>query len=115
MIPALDAALSGLLAYGKKMDVSANNVANVNTEGFKKGRALLEDSEGGVMVTLSRVNTPGGPVPSQDGTGKVRESSNVDLAEEIVGQHTTKAAFQASIATVKTEEEMLGSLFDVLA
>jgi flagellar basal-body rod protein FlgC len=115
MIPALDAALSALLAFGKKMDVSANNVANVNTEGFKKSRALLEDAEPGVVVTLSRVNTPGSPLPSQDGTGKMRESSNVDLAEEIVDQHTTKAAFQASVATVKAEKEMLGSLFDALA
>ena len=115
MIPALDAALSALGAFGKKMDVSANNTANINTEGYKKSRALLEESDAGVVVTLSRVNTPGGPLPSQDGTGNTRESSNVDLAEEIVGQHMTKSAYQANLATVKAEKEMLGSLFDILA
>lgn len=115
MIRALDAALSALGAFGKKMDVSANNVANLNTEGFKKSRALLEDADPGVIVTLSRVNTPGGALPPGDGTAKFRESSNVDVAEEIVNQHMTKSAFQANLTTVKAEEEMLGSLFDIFA
>ncbi len=115
MIPALDSALSALGAFGKKMDVSANNVANVDTEGFKKTQALLEDGDAGVVVTLSRVNTPGGPLPSQDGAGNTRQSSNVDLAEEIVDQHISKSAYQANAATIKTEDEMLGSLFDILA
>ncbi len=115
MIPALDAALSALGAFGKKMDVSANNVANLNTEGFKKGRALLEDADPGVVVTLSRVNSPGNPLPPEDMTRKIRESSNVDVAEEIVNQQVTKSAFQANVATVKAGEQMLGSLFDIFA
>jgi flagellar basal-body rod protein FlgC len=116
MNSALNAALSALGAYGKKLDVAANNIANVNTEGFKKSRAILQEADpSGVVVTLRRVNTPGAPIDPLDGAGELRESSNVDLAEEIVGLHTTQHGFQANLKTLKVEDEMLGSLFDILA
>ena len=116
MTPALNAALSALGAYEKKLEVAANNIANVNTEGFKKSRAVFQEADpSGVIVTLSRVNTPGSPFLPMDGTGEIRESSNVDLAEEIVDLHTTQYGFQANLKTLKTEDEMLGSLFDILA
>jgi len=116
MAPAINAALSAVGALGKKLDVTANNIANVNTEGFKKSRATLEETDqSGVTVTLSRVNTPGGPIPSEDGTGTMKESSNVDVAEEIVSLKTTEHAFQANLKTIKAEKEMLGALFDILA
>jgi flagellar basal-body rod protein FlgC len=115
MTSALNAALSALEAYEKKLNVTANNIANVNTDGFKKSRAVLQEGDpSGVVVTLSRVNTPGSPIPSMDGSGEIRESSNVDLAEEIVDLQTTKYGFQANLKTLKAEDEILGSLLDIL-
>ena len=43
MEPALWAAKTGLDAQQTRMAVTANNLANVNTTGFKKGRATFED------------------------------------------------------------------------
>ncbi|MEJ2059015.1 MAG: flagellar basal-body rod protein FlgG [Gammaproteobacteria bacterium] len=43
MTPALWIAKTGLDAQQTRMDVIANNLANVNTTGFKKGRASFED------------------------------------------------------------------------
>ncbi len=43
MDPALWAAKTGLDAQQTRMSVTANNLANVNTSGFKKGRAVFED------------------------------------------------------------------------
>lgn len=43
MEPALWVAKSGLEAQDKNISTIANNLANVNTTGFKKGRALFED------------------------------------------------------------------------
>jgi flagellar basal-body rod protein FlgG len=43
MVPALWAAKTGLDAQQTRMTVTANNLANVNTSGFKKGRAVFED------------------------------------------------------------------------
>jgi flagellar basal-body rod protein FlgC len=115
MTAVLNTTLSALDAYGKKLDVTANNIANVNTDGFKKSRATFQEADSsGVVVSISKVNTPGSPIPSEDGTGKSRESSNVDLAEEIVNLQTTKHGYQANLKTLKAEDEMLGSLFDIL-
>jgi flagellar basal-body rod protein FlgG len=43
MNPALWAAKTGLDAQQTRMSVTANNLANVATSGFKKGRAVFED------------------------------------------------------------------------
>ena len=43
MNPALWAAKTGLDAQQTRMTVVSNNLANVNTTGFKKGRAVFED------------------------------------------------------------------------
>ncbi len=43
MIKSLNTAATGMIAQQSNMDVVANNIANVNTTGFKKGRAEFED------------------------------------------------------------------------
>jgi flagellar basal-body rod protein FlgG len=43
MNPALWAAKTGLDAQQTRMTVTSNNLANVNTNGYKKGRAVFED------------------------------------------------------------------------
>src|SRR5687767_8758701 len=43
MNPALWAAKTGLDAQQTRLAVTSNNLANVNTTGFKKGRAVFED------------------------------------------------------------------------
>jgi flagellar basal-body rod protein FlgG len=43
MIPALWAAKTGLDAQQTRMTVISNNLANVNTTGFKQGRAIFQD------------------------------------------------------------------------
>jgi flagellar basal-body rod protein FlgG len=43
MNPALWAAKTGLDAQQTRMTVTSNNLANVNTTGYKKGRAVFED------------------------------------------------------------------------
>ena len=43
MIRALYTAATGMQAQQLNIDVIANNLANVNTNGFKKGRADFQD------------------------------------------------------------------------
>jgi len=43
MVKSLNTAATGMLAQQNNMDVIANNIANVNTTGFKKSRAEFED------------------------------------------------------------------------
>ena len=42
-ITALHAAASGMRALDKKLNVVANNLANINTHGFKRSRVNFED------------------------------------------------------------------------
>ncbi len=44
MLRALYASISGLRAHQTMMDVTANNIANVNTQGFKAGRTIFADA-----------------------------------------------------------------------
>ena len=43
MIRSLNTAASGMEAQELEIDVIANNLANVNTKGFKKARAEFQD------------------------------------------------------------------------
>jgi flagellar hook protein FlgE len=46
-------ALSGIKAFGRKMKVTANNVANVNTTGFKSSRATFQDISSQTVPTTA--------------------------------------------------------------
>ncbi|MBW2109055.1 MAG: hypothetical protein JRI36_10380 [Deltaproteobacteria bacterium] len=115
MINPIGPALSAIRAFGTKLAVTANNVANIETTGFKKSRALLEeDRPCGVQVTVETVNTPGSPLPVDQDTGQPRETSNVDLAEEIVETTTAQRGFEANLKTLKVWDEMTESIIDIL-
>ena len=115
MSEAISTALSALRANLRKLDVTANNIANVNTHDFKKSQAAFEEtSPAGVRVTISRVETPGAPLPPDEILGEGHEMSNVTLEEELVDLITTGHGFAANIKTLQTEDEMQGTLLDVI-
>ena len=115
MSSAFGIALTALKAFDIKLDVNANNIANVNTDGFKKTRVNLQEAyPGGVQVTLEQVNTPGILLGTNEQTGKERESSNVNLAEEFVDQIVTRYAFESNVLTIKTADDMQKTLMDII-
>lgn len=93
-------ASSGLQAAQARLDASAHNTANMNTPGFRRLRA--EPSEvagrGGVATAVQRAPQEG-----------------VALEQEVVDQMTATYAFKANLQTIKTQDEMMGSLLDVKA
>ncbi len=117
MIFSANSTLSSLRAYDTKMAVSANNVANAESEGFKKSRTIFEEGpEGTVGVQIDRIDTPGPLVQvSEDAQYVAKEMSNVDLGEEIPQTILTQRGYEANLAMVKVSDEMLGSLLDILA
>ena len=116
MISVMDSSLSALSAYSVKMRVTANNVANVNTDGFKKSRTTMQEGTwGGVAPDVDRVDTPGMPKQIvEDGVIRDVEASNVDLAEEITDTLSTQTAYQANLKAVEATDEMLGNLLDAI-
>lgn len=115
MSSAFGIALTAQKAFDIKLDVNANNIANINTDNFKKSRVNLQEAApGGVQVTIEQVNTPGYSIGTNEQTGEERESSNVDLAQEFADQMVTRYAFESNVLTVKTADKMEQTLLDIL-
>ena len=99
MLRSLYASISGLRAHQAMMDVTANNIANVNTQGFKAGRAIFADAlsqtvRGGGIPTDSSGSTN----PMQIGLGSrvAAVSTSFDQgALELTGR-TTDLAIQGN-------------------
>jgi len=116
MISALNSTVSALRAFVTKLGVTADNIANVNTDGFKKNRATFQNLQnGGVRVEIRRDDSPGFRYDvTENGKTVEKQTSNVDLTEEIPNLMVTKRAYQANLKTIETQDEMLGSLLDTI-
>ena len=116
MIPPLNNSVSALQAHVRKLGVTANNIANVISEGYKKYRASMEEGpHGGVKVNIARVDTPGYPYEViENGQPVEKEMSNVDLTEEIPNLMIVKQGYEANLKTIQTQDKMLGSLLDII-
>lgn len=115
MIGALNASVSGVKAFQQKLNVTANNVANMNTDEFKKQRAILiEGDNGGVRVKIDEIDTPGYPKDTvADGEVVESESSNVDLAEELTETIISQVGYDANLKMIQSLDDMLGALLKV--
>jgi flagellar hook protein FlgE len=117
MIFSVSSTISSLRAHATKMAVSANNIANVETEAFKKSRTLLQEGpKGSVEVQIDRIDTPGHIIQDiEDDQYVAKEMSNVDLGEEIPQTVLTQRGYEVNLTMVRVSDEMLGSLLDILA
>ncbi|MBZ2172521.1 flagellar basal body rod protein FlgC [Nitratidesulfovibrio sp. SRB-5] len=133
MIDGFGTPLSALDAFGTSMAVTANNVANMNTDEFRASDVRLQTGpasqngqdgqERGVQVAEIRQSTTEGPlrmdlrrVVHADGSVTVEtgaiEGSNTDVANEMVSMLTDQRAFEANAAVVRARDEMTGILVD---
>jgi flagellar hook protein FlgE len=70
MIRSLYASISGLKNHQTRMDIIGNNIANVNTAGYKSSRVTFEESLSQMLSGASRgVDGGGGTNPMQVGLG----------------------------------------------
>ena len=117
MMDGISSTLSSLQAHDRKLNVNANNIANVNTNGFKRDRAVMEEGHGGdVRVSIRKDMSPAPEDPlAPEAPGVEKELSNVDLADELTGMIPTEIGYKANLKTVRTRDEMLGTLLDTLA
>ena len=115
MIPSVNSAISALQAYKTKLGVTAENIANVNTDEFKKSRATLKEGiNGGVQVDIKRVNTAGRPYQKREGDQLIeKEGSNVNLEEEVPEMMVIQRTYEANLKVLQTQNDMLGTLLDI--
>jgi len=115
MIAAYQAALSGLQAFGTKIQSNSNNIANANTDGFKKTRVTNSNvAPQGVKAQVDKVSTPGAGVFQETEAGtEFVELSNVDLAGELVDMGLNSTMYKANLKTIETVDTMTGALLAV--
>ncbi|WP_263833112.1 flagellar basal body rod C-terminal domain-containing protein [Sulfurospirillum oryzae] len=88
---------TAMMAMSNWMNNSANNVANVNTDKYSATQTTITNQNNSVVAQSSK---------SANGT---------DLATEFTDQITLDKSFEANATTIKTQNEMLGSLLDMKA
>jgi flagellar hook protein FlgE len=91
-------AQSSLNALTTKLEVSANNIANSATEGFKSSQVnMAARQDGGVDATV------------------VTTDEQVDISREAVEMLSTVNGFKANLQVLKADKEMTKSLLDIIS
>ena len=111
MANAADIAVSAIRALDRAREVVANNLANMNTGGFQKSRAVTEQAETpGVTLRVEQLSLP---IDTVSLGGQTKTASSVDPAEELVSLMVNRHSYDANIQALRNAEEMQGTLFDL--
>ncbi|MFO8033095.1 MAG: flagellar basal body rod C-terminal domain-containing protein [Desulfohalobiaceae bacterium] len=114
-------------SFGLRQQVSANNVANMNTQDFQPSRVSLEEvgnRQGVAPQTVEKTGSlqqagaedNGDVVQIEAGQENSEGSpSGTDLSSEMVDMMQNQTAYSANASTVSTQSEMQGQLMDRLA
>ncbi|MDB2562982.1 flagellar basal body protein [Sulfurimonas sp.] len=94
--------MSSISSHQTMMNTSANNVANVNTDGFVPRDTRISSSDD--SSTNTRLS---------DDTGSTK--SQTDVAKELTDQIVAQDATAVNVSAIKTQDEMIGSLLDIKA
>jgi len=134
MMNSLSISASAFKAYGVRQQVTANNVANMNTDGFKASRVSFEERpEGqGVRVQEVRKDTPSGSLTGQDeaasspgAAGRNKGSddwnraeagqaqgSDTDLVKDMTSLIENENGYAANATAVRTQTRMVGEFLN---
>ena len=97
---------TGLNAMQKKMSVIVNNLANVNTDGFKQGKISIKTFQqqlDGVMAGDEKADISAGVL---NNNGDI-ESSNVDLVTNIADMISTARSYSLNSRMITSQDEIL--------
>ena len=95
--------VSSLQANQVFMNANANNIANVNSDGFIPTDTRMVDEK-----TSVRAQTR---LADDNGSSK----SQTDLAKELPDQVIIGGVEKANVSAIKTQDEMFGTLLDIKA
>ena len=119
MVSSLSSSLTAMNAYGKKLGVAANNIANADTRGFKKPWVEFQDSSPGgegVEAGVEPVSAPGAQFPENTPQGpRLVEQSNVDYGDEMLSLIMAQRGIEANAHAVRTQDHALGNLVNLIS
>ncbi len=89
--------VNSINAHMDWMSNNANNIANVNTDGYNAIDTTLDDANANIVASSSR---------SENGT---------NLAKDLTEQIPISAGVEANVKAIETQDKIVGSLLDMLA
>lgn len=90
---------SGMTAALQQLDSASHNIANLETPKFRRETVSQRElPNGGVATTVRQTETVGN-----------------DLAQDVVQQISSTYSFKANLHTIRTEQDMMGTLLDLQA
>lgn len=95
--------VSSIQAHQTFLNTNANNIANVNSDGFIPSDTQLKDNGNSVSVNIRQADDNGSP------------KSQTDLAKEIPDQIVAQAGTEVNVEAIKAQDDILGSLLDIKA
>ena len=95
--------ISSMGSHQTMLNTGANNIANVNSDGFVPKDTRLSNS-GDSVTANTRVSDDNGSTRSQ-----------TDLAKELTDQIVAQDGTSVNVSAIKTQDEMFGSLLDIKA
>ncbi len=99
----INTSMSGILNAFKREDITAQNVANLNTKNYRAKQMVNQ--------TLKDGGTAG--VVKTDNNQAAENPNNVDLAQEMINNINNLEQEKANTNVLRSQNEMIGSLIDI--
>lgn len=133
MLDGISSALSGLAAANHRIEVSANNIANIDSFGSVPASDAGERRDPYQPVRVEQSSAPGGGTATSDryvqpayvpvfdtgsafaNSGGVVAAPNVDVAAEITDQIGATQSYQANLKSIQTISDLVKKLYDLPA
>jgi len=106
--------VSAMKAYSNAIDVTANNVANANTDGFKRSSSVFSEAKGGGVErrTVQEMQSAKARTPE---VGEPQEKSNTDYAKESSELMVYAATAKMTSSAFKTQSSTSQTAIDMIA
>lgn len=115
-------ALSGMQLQSKRLDVTSQNISNVDTPGYRRKLLVVQeqpnsaDAFNNVRVQLDRTEAerryePAHPLADEEGYITM---SNVSLVTEMADMREANRSYEANLSSFKQARGMYKSLLDIL-
>jgi flagellar basal-body rod protein FlgC len=109
--------MSGLQVAASKMQATAGNIANANTDGYRSQRVDTVQTGTGVAARAASVNGPNradtaAPVKPAESEAA---PSDVNLTDEMVSMVENENFYEANLRALRAADDMVGTLLDTSA
>lgn len=118
---ALSLSASGMEAQGRRLRHVSENIANVDTPGYRRKLvAFMREPDSGRVEAgpvrldpraLPKIHDPGNPLADETG---YYDGSNVDLIIEIADAREAQRSYEANLKIFDQARQMTMGLFDLL-